>query len=119
MNDMACITLPTKGNTVFVNVGNQPCKTLCDTGATISAVRENVLKGITNTLSLEVKTPLRNTTIYGVCGESHTMTGIVNLPININDLIIYFDFAIFKNLHVPLILGFDFLQESQAVFDTT
>ncbi len=66
---------------------------------------------------LEIRDPNTQDNVYGVCGTKHDIIGFVNLPIDMNGLFIYHDFAIFHKLHVPLILGLDFLQESDAVID--
>ena len=111
------LEIPLNRNMIMGNVKNSKVKLLIDTGATISCVALSFLQKL-GISSDKIQIPENIFRITGVCNETHTVLGSIQLPISFPGLTVTHEFHVFKTLHTPMILGFDFLERHNATIDT-
>ena len=95
-------------NLMKVKVGNQAVDCLLDTGAAICAISQHLLKQVAP--SAQIK-PSHLTAIVGVCGERHSVLGMVELNFSCEGQSFTHSFHVFEHLHVKMLVGIDFLQK--------
>ena len=92
-------------NLMKVKVGNQAADCLLDTGAAICAISQHLLKQVAP--SAQIK-PSHLTAIVGVCGERHSVLGMVELNFSCEGPSFTHSFHVFEHLHVKMLVGIDF-----------
>ena len=96
-------------NLLKIKVGSHTVDCLLDSGAEISAISNHVLKQVAPTAQLNTSTL---TAIVGVCGERHSVLGMVDLSFECQGLTFTQSFHVFQHLHAKMIVGIDFLQRT-------
>src|SRR6218665_3129164 len=116
MDDSSCGTRLTFNNAgeIDVYVYGKHRLALLDTGALVSAVSTQFLKELPSHRKLD-KHVTQN--LCGANGQRLKNLGQVELPVNLNGLIITHKFMVIDNLISDIILGTDFLNFSNAVID--
>jgi hypothetical protein len=77
----ASTTVNTTGNLISIEIGHNVLQCLADTGASISGVRLSIIKPMMAQGDV-IMTPVdKHQSVYGVCGTSHAVLGMVNFPI--------------------------------------
>ena len=84
---------------------------LLDSGAEICAISHHVLKQVAPSEPLK---PSDLTAIVGVCGERHSVLGMVDLSFECQGLTFTQSFHVFQHLHAKMIVGIDFLQRNNV-----
>ena len=95
-------------NLMKVKVGNQAVDCLLDTGAAICAISQHLLKQVAPGAQIK---PSHLTAIVGVCGERHSVLGMVELNFSCECQSFTHYFHVFEHLHVKMLVGIDFLQK--------
>ena len=81
---------------------------LLDTGAAICAISHHLLKQVAPNAQIR---PSHLTAIVGVCGERHSVLGMVELNFHCEGQSFTHAFHVFEQLHVKMLVGIDFLQK--------
>ena len=95
-------------NLMKVKVGNQAVDCLLDTGAAICAISQHLLKQVAPGAHIK---PSHLTAIVGLCGERHSVLGMVELNFSCEGQSFTHYFHVFEHLHVKMLVGIDFLQK--------
>ncbi len=101
-------------NTIQIFVNSRRTIALLDTGAFKSCISGKMADKLG---LVPDKSKLTLSALQSAGGECLTITGIVQLSIKINGLVIPFDFQVIPTLSVNLILGIDFLTTTKAKID--
>lgn len=110
------LIMPVERNTVSISIFGIPIKALVDTGASISCLSAHLLPKLG--LNPNELDPSNIRDAVAVGGERHASLGAITLPVSFNGPIIPHRFHVFKSFHQPLILGLDFLQANDGIFNT-
>ena len=103
-------------NTVSVSVNCNKTNALCDTGANMSCVSKSFLdKAFTHNKPKFI--PSIYTSIKGVGGTIHPVSGSVSLEVKFKRVSLVHDFLVVEDLHHSLILGHDFLDKYMCIVD--
>ena len=103
-------------NTVSVSVNCNKTNALCDTGANMSCVSKSFLdKAFTHNKPKFI--PSIYTSIKGVGGTIHPVSGSVSLEVKFKTVSLVHDFLVVEDLHHSLILGHDFLDKYMCIVD--
>ena len=95
-----------------IKLGNQCANCLLDSGAGISAISCHLLKQFAPAALIR---PSYLSAIVGVCGERHSVLGVVDLNFECEGLSFTQSFHVFEHLHVKILVGIDFLQKYNVV----
>ena len=98
-------------NLMQIKLGNQTVNCLLDTGAEISAISHHLLKQVAPEAQIRQSNLIN---IVGVCGERHSVLGLVDLNFECEGLSFRQSFHVFEHLHVKMIVGLDFLQKNNV-----
>ena len=99
-------------NLVHVRIANQNIFALVDTGATISCISLTCLQRINR--SIKIGKDQQGLPIKGVCGETHSVLGTVELQVSFDGIKVPQKFHVLERLHNEAILGLDFLKDNNA-----
>ena len=100
-----------------VTIGEKSVAALCDTGASITAIKQSFLESLTNVID-PVFTPC-NILLYLADNSKSIATKSVSITFNIGKTSFRQNFKILTNLSRPIILGCDFLQANEAKISFT
>lgn len=90
-------------------------RALVDTGASISCISAQLLTKLGITRGQLNTSNIKDAVAVG--GERHASLGAITLPVSFNGPIINHKFHVFQSFHQPLILGLDFLQANDGIFN--
>ena len=103
-------------NTILVEIGCKKIQALVDSGASVSCIQKSTFDKISQGNSFEIQ-PSKIARIVGVGGEHHQVLGQAKITLNISGMNIDQNFIIIEQLHHPLILGLDFMQQHNVNID--
>ena len=103
-------------NTVSVSVNCKKTNALCDTGANRSCVSKSFLD-IALSHNKPKFIPSIYTSIKGVGGTIHPVSGSVSLEVKFKTVSLVHDFLVVEDLHHSLILGHDSLDKYMCIVD--
>ena len=98
-------------NLMQIKLGNQTVNCFLDTGAEISAISHHLLKQVAPEAKIRQSNLIN---IVGVCGERHSVLGLVDLNFECEGLTFRQSFHVIEHLHVKMIVGLDFLQKNNV-----
>ena len=81
-----------------------------DSGASISCLQKSTFDKINQNNSIEIQHS-NISRIVGVGGERHQVSGQAKITLKISGMNIDQNFIIIEQLHHPLVLGLDFMQQ--------
>lgn len=105
---------------ILVKVGNTELIALVDSGCELSCINENTLQDLLSTNVTFPMLPVRSLNLRGAVGQkSYPIKQQVWLTINFDSVPVSFShsFLVVKNLIRPLIIGIDWLYDTNVVLD--
>lgn len=107
--------MPVEKNTVAISIYGHSIKALVDTGASISCVSSDLIPKLGINPSQLSPSNVRDAVAVG--GERHASLGAISLPISFDGPLISHTFHVFQSFNHPLILGLDFLNKNDGIFN--
>lgn len=107
--------MPVEKNTVAISIYGHSIRALVDTGASISCVSSDLIPKLGINPSQLSPSNVRDAVAVG--GERHASLGAISLPISFDGPLISHTFHVFKSFNHPLILGLDFLNQNDGIFN--
>ena len=102
-------------NRVLQEVNGKKIQTLVDSGASVSCIQKVTFDKISkNSVQIQPSSIAR---IVGVGGERHQVLGQAKITLKNSGLNVDQKFIVIEQLHHPLILGLDFMQEHNVNID--
>ena len=99
-------------NMITIKLGNHCVNCLLDSSVGISAISCHLLKHVAPAALIR---PSYLLAIVGVCGECHSVLGVVDLNFEHDGLTFTQSFHVFEHLHVKILVGIDFLQKYNVI----
>ena len=103
-------------NTIIVEINGNKIQSLVDSGASISCLQKSTFDKVNHNNSIKIQ-PSNIARIVGVGGERHQVLGQVKLTLKISGINVDQNFIVLEQLHHPLILGLDFMQQQNVKID--
>lgn len=107
--------MPVEKNTVAISIYGHSIRALVDTGASISCVSSDLIPKLGINPSQLSPSNVRDAVAVG--GERHASLGAISLPISFDGPLISHTFHVFQSFNHPLILGLDFLNQNDGIFN--
>ena len=103
-------------NSILLEINGRKIQSLMDTGASISCLQKSTFDKVNQNDSIKIQ-PSSISRIVGVGGERHQVLGQARLTLKIAGVDFDQNFIIIEQLHHPLILGLDFMQQHNVKID--
>lgn len=107
--------MPVEKNTVAISIYGNSIRALVDTGASIYCVSSDFITKLGINPSQLSPSNVRDAVAVG--GERHASLGAKSVPISFDGPLISHTFHVFQSFNHPLILGLDFLNQNDGIFN--
>ena len=110
-----CLIMPVDKNTVAVSIYGYSVNALVDSGASISCASSDLIPKLGIKPDQLMPSNVRDAVAVG--DERHASIGALSLPISFDGPVISHQFHVFQSFHHPLILGLDFVNKHNGIFN--